>query len=298
MNIYRWRMVISNILVASSVEGLHMFINTRPFRRSSTTTTTTVPSWCSGLPKSSLASLYPFTPSTAYGEVWYQLSNVYRLWARDIALKWFRSYYGLALFEFWNLLGYWWRKNQGSQICLLHAKLLSELPQLGNLEPRRSLWKKKKSILTGALDPVTFLKVWCWMKRQQMAIFKLFVMKFPSYGTSRPTSWKQQVWQGLNIFPVSVLEAAGICRKRNPYYPSTPASNALLLSSMDDLPVRARMRHRVISDDSFFIFDSILRISIVAPKPSSCSMHIYYSTFFFLGSRFALTIQDRHCQVQ
>ncbi len=55
------------------------------------------------------------------------------------------------------------------------------------------------------------------------------------------------------------------------YYPSTPASNALRLSSRDDMPVNARIRvsdgGTDLGDSCCFRFDSNSRIFEVAPTP-------------------------------
>jgi hypothetical protein len=66
--------------------------------------------------------------------------------------------------------------------------------------------------------------------------------------------------------------SSGWTRKQNKwvaYYPSTPASNALLLSSRDDIPVRANIRVRGEAPVVVRLSDSNFRISDVAPTPSS-----------------------------
>jgi len=69
----------------------------------------------------------------------------------------------------------------------------------------------------------------------------------------------------------SVLNATGLTR-----YPSTPASNALLLSSRDDIPVRANIRVRVEAPVVSCWWDSNFRIADVAPTPNSSCKKIGY----------------------
>lgn len=66
------------------------------------------------------------------------------------------------------------------------------------------------------------------------------------------------------------------------HYPSTPASKALRLSSMVDIPVRAKIR--VLRPFGFA--DSILRISFVAPTPSSFGIDMSRRTILMLGCQY------------
>jgi hypothetical protein len=63
------------------------------------------------------------------------------------------------------------------------------------------------------------------------------------------------------------------------YYPSTPASKALRLSSRVDIPVRAK----ILALLQLGLADSILRISFAAPTPSSSGIDISRSTMLRFG---------------
>jgi len=65
------------------------------------------------------------------------------------------------------------------------------------------------------------------------------------------------------------------------HYPSTPASKALRLSSRVDIPVRARIRVPL----PFGSVDSILRISFVAPTPSSSGIDMSRSTILMFDGQ-------------
>lgn len=69
--------------------------------------------------------------------------------------------------------------------------------------------------------------------------------------------------------------------QRVAHYPSTPASKALRLSSRVDIPVRAKIRVLLPLGSA----DSILRISLVAPTPSSSGIDISRSTMLIFGSQ-------------
>ena len=77
----------------------------------------------------------------------------------------------------------------------------------------------------------------------------------------------------------STSAGVGYEYERATHYPSTPASKALRLSSKVDIPVRIKMR--VFSPLGFV--DSILRISFVAPTPSSSGIDISRRTILMLS---------------
>ena len=77
------------------------------------------------------------------------------------------------------------------------------------------------------------------------------------------------------------------------YYPSTPASNALRLSSRVDIPVRAKIRVLFLLGFD----DSILRISFAAPTPSSSGIDISRRTIL-INVRSSVGGRERHADQQ
>ena len=115
------------------------------------------------------------------------------------------------------------------------------------------------------------------------------VMRIRVCGTCYPTFWTRQAWP--NCKPK--LSHRKGDKNGGAYYPSTPASNALRLSSKEDIPVKARIRAARASRSSSVGVTrrvaSIALICAVAPTPRVKKMRrlsdVYYkpSTLLFLG---------------
>lgn len=80
-------------------------------------------------------------------------------------------------------------------------------------------------------------------------------------------------------------------RTKMTYYPSTPASNALLLSSREDMPVSASIRAGWSFSERVA---SMPLIATVAPTPGDKSLESISPP----EDEIARTVQDRHGQVE
>ena len=114
---------------------------------------------------------------------------------------------------------------------------------------------KAKIVTTGYVNRCDHGRLW------NSELSEHFVQRFESYGFDQAMGSLTSVRMRYKY-------------QRATYYPSTPASKALRLSSRVDMPVRIRMRVLF----SLGFTDSIRRISFVAPTPSSFGIDMSRST--------------------